>query len=115
VHASGDSQQKAQQFYDTFSSHQRPSDRFRRGTSTGTRSHWCGASVDALCVILILVGAAVNRTTRQKTGLYLIDHGAATRAKLAGPATFFFVRSARSSSASPVAIIVGLHLSTADC
>jgi hypothetical protein len=94
---SGDSPQKAQEFYNYLLSHhetERPVEA------------WYVNWYSALCVILIW-WVRQYRTTRQKTGLYLIDSWSGYTSELAGPATLFFVLFCAIVVGFAVAIIVG--------
>ncbi len=103
---SGDSPQKAQQFYDYLLSHHETERPVEAWYVNWYSLAWVWGFVAALCVILIW-WVRQYRTTRQKTGLYLIDTWSGYTSELAGPATLFFVLFCAIVVGFAVAIIVG--------
>jgi hypothetical protein len=104
---SGDSPQKAQQFYNYLLAHHETERPVQAWTVNWYSLAWVWGFVAALAVIL-LWWVWQYRTTRQKT-LYLVDTWSGYTSELAGPATRFFVLLTAIIVGFAVAILVG-HL-----
>jgi hypothetical protein len=103
---SGDSPQRAKQFYDYLLSHHETERRPKTWTVDWLSLAWMWGFVAALALILIW-WIWQYRTTRQKTGLYAVDTWSGFTTELAGPATFFFVLLIAILAGFAVTVIVG--------
>jgi hypothetical protein len=87
---SGDSPQKAQQYYHYLQGHQETMQR-----ADTWHVHWLDLAwlwgFLVVLVLAILLWIWQNRTTRQRTGIYPVDSFGGFTTELAGPATFFFI------------------------
>jgi hypothetical protein len=87
---SGDSPQKAQQYYHYLQGHQETLQR-----ADTWHVHWLDLAwlwgFLIILVLTILLWIWQNRTTRQRTGMYPVDSFGGFTTELAGPATFFFI------------------------
>jgi hypothetical protein len=104
---SGDSPQKAQQFYDYLLAHHETERPVQEWHVNWYSLGWLWGFVAALAVIL-LWWVWQYRTTRQR-GMYLVDTWSGYTSELAGPATRFFVLLTAVLVGFAVAILVG-HL-----
>jgi hypothetical protein len=102
---SGDSPQKAQQFYDYLLAHHQTERPVQAWYVNWFSLAWVWGFVAALSVILIW-WVLQYRTTRQKE-VYLVDTWSGYTSELAGPATRFFVLLTAIIVGFAVAIIVG--------
>ena len=102
---SGDSPQKAQQFYDYLLSHHETERPVQAWYVNWYSLAWVWGFVAALAVIL-LWWVWQYRTTRQKT-LYPPDNWGGFATELAGPASLFFVLFTAIVVGFAVAVIVG--------
>jgi hypothetical protein len=103
---SGDSPQKAEQYYHYLQGH---SETYYRAATW--HIHWLDLAwlwgfLIAL-ILAILLWVWQYRSTRQKQALYPVDSFAGYTTELAGPATFFFLALTVVLAAWAVALIVG--------
>jgi hypothetical protein len=87
---SGDSPQKAQQYYDYLQSHQLTMQRAATWHIRWLDLAWLWGFAIVL-VFAILFWVWQNRTTRHRSGIYPVDSFGGYTTEMAGPATFFFV------------------------
>jgi polyferredoxin len=103
---SGDSPQKAQQYYHYLQGHQETLQRPDTWTIHWLDLAWLWGFVIVL-VLAILLWLRQYRTTRQRTGIYPIDSFGGFTTELAGPSTFFFVLLTLILAGWAVVLIVG--------
>jgi hypothetical protein len=103
---SGESPQKAQQFYEYLLAHHETERPVQAWYVNWYSLAWVWGFVAALALIL-LWWVWQYRTTRQKTGLYPVDSWSGYTSELAGPASLFFVLLTVILVGFAVAIIVG--------
>jgi hypothetical protein len=87
---SGDSPQKAQQYYHYLQGHQETLQRADTWHVHWIDLAWLWGFLIVL-ILTILLWIWQNRTTRQRTGIYPVDSFGGFTTELAGPATFFFI------------------------
>ena len=105
---SGDSPQKAREFYQYLLAHHETERPAKTWSVEWLSLAWMWGFVAALAVIL-LWWVLQYRTTRQKTGIYSVDDWSGFTSEVARPATRFFVLLTAILTGFAVAIIVG-HL-----
>jgi hypothetical protein len=105
---SGDSPQKAQQYYHYLQGHSETHYRAATWQVHWLDLAWLWGFVIAL-VLTILIWVWQYRSTRQKRALYPVDSFGGYTTELAGPATFFFLALTVLLTGWAVALIVG-HL-----
>jgi hypothetical protein len=105
---SGDTPQKAQDYYNYLLAHHETEHRVNTWTVDWMSLAWVWGFVVALALILFW-WVRQYRTTRQKTGIYAVDTWSGFTSELAGPATRFFVLLTAILVGFAVALIVG-HL-----
>lgn len=103
---SGDSPQKAQEFYHYLLAHHETEHRVKTWYVDWLGLAWMWGFVAALAVILIW-WVWQYRTTRQKTGVYPVDSWSGFATELAGPASLFFVLFTAIVTGFAVALLVG--------
>jgi hypothetical protein len=103
---SGDTPQKAQDYYHYLLSHHETEHRVETWHVDWTALSWLWGFVAALALMLIF-WIWQYRTTRQKTGIYPIDSWSGYTSELAGPASLFFLLLCAILTGFAVAIIVG--------
>jgi hypothetical protein len=103
---SGDSPQQAEAYYHYLLSQHQTEHPVQTWYVNWLSLAWMWGFVAALVVIL-LFWVWQYRTTRQKTGVYLVDSWSGYTSELAGPATLFFVLLTAILTGFAVAIIVG--------
>jgi hypothetical protein len=103
---SGDSPEKAEQFYKYLQSQHETEHRVATWNVDWYGLAWMWGFVAALAVILIL-WIWQYRTTRQRTGIYPVDSWSGFTSELAGPATLFFIVFVGIVTGFAVALIVG--------
>jgi hypothetical protein len=103
---SGDSPQKAREFYEYLLAHHETEHRVKTWYVDWLSLAWLWGFVAALVVILIF-WVWQYRTTRQKTGIYAADTWSGFTSELAGPTTFFFLLLTAILTGFAVAVIVG--------
>jgi hypothetical protein len=103
---SGDSPQKAQEFYHYLLAHHETEHRVSMWTVDWYGLAWLWGFVAALAVILIL-WIWQYRSTRQRTGIYPVDSWSGFTSELAGPASVFFIVFTALITGFAVALIVG--------
>jgi hypothetical protein len=102
----GDSPQKAQDFYLYLQGHHQTENRVATWHVDWISLAWLWGFVIIL-VLALLVWVKQYRTTRQRTGIYPIDNFGGWATEGAGPATFFFLVFTVVVVAFAVALIVG--------
>jgi hypothetical protein len=105
---SGDTPQKAQDYYNYLLAHHETEHRPATWTVDWLSLAWVWGFVVALLLIL-LWWVWQYRSTRQKTGIYPVDSWSGFTSELAGPASLFFVLLTAILVGFAVALIVG-HL-----
>jgi hypothetical protein len=103
---SGDSPQKAQQFYQYLQAHQQSMQDPATWNVRWVDLAWLWGFVLVLCLVTLL-WVWQYRSTRQKAGLYPVDHFGGYTSELAGPATLFFLVLTVIITAFAVVLIVG--------
>jgi hypothetical protein len=103
---SGDSPQKAQQYYHYLQGHQETLQRADTWHVHWIDLAWLWGFLIVL-ILTILLWIWQNRTTRQRTGIYPVDTFGGFTTELAGPATFFFIVLTIVLSGWAVVMIVG--------
>jgi hypothetical protein len=103
---SGDSPQKAQQYYHYLQGHQETLQRADTWHVHWIDLAWLWGFLIVL-ILTILLWIWQNRTTRQRTGIYPVDSFGGFTTELAGPATFFFIVLTIVLSGWAVVMIVG--------
>jgi len=104
----GDTPQKARDYYDYLLSHHETEHRVRTWHVDWLSLAWWWGFLVALALILIW-WIWQYRTTRQKTGVYPIDSWSGFTSELAGPSTLFFLLLTLIIAGFAIAMIVG-HL-----
>jgi hypothetical protein len=102
----GDSPQKAQEFYLYLQGHHETEHRVATWHVDWVSVAWLWGFVIVLVVALVL-WVMQYRTTRQRTGIYPVDRFGGWTSEAAGPATVFFLLLAGFVVAFAIAIIVG--------
>jgi hypothetical protein len=105
---SGDSPQKAQQYYLYMQGHHEDDGRIVTWHVDWFALAWLWGFLIAL-ILLIIWWIWQYRTTRQRGGLYPVDSFGGFTTELAGPATRFFVLATAIITGFAIALIVG-HL-----
>ncbi len=105
---SGDTPQKAREYYEYLLAHHETEHRVRTWHVDWLSLAWFWGFVAALAVIL-LWWVWQYRTTRHRTRIYPVESWGGYTSELAGPATLFFVLLTAVLTGFAVAIIVG-HL-----
>jgi hypothetical protein len=103
---SGDSPEKAQQYYHYLMAHHQTEHAVQTWYVNWLSLAWLWGFVAALALIIIW-WIWQYRTTRQRTGIYPIDSWSGYASELAGPATLFFVLLTAILVGFAVAMIVG--------
>jgi hypothetical protein len=103
---SGDSPQKAQQFYDYLLAHHETEHRVKTWYVDWLSLAWLWGFVAALAVIL-LWWVWQYRTTRHRARIYPVDSWGGFTTELAGPATLFFLLFVAIVTGFAVALVVG--------
>jgi hypothetical protein len=103
---SGDTPQKARDFYEYLQGHHETEHRVATWHVDWTSLAWMWGFVAVLALVL-LIWVKQYRTTRQRTGIYPVDRFGGWTSEAAGPATLFFLLLAAVVVAFAVALIVG--------
>jgi len=103
---SGDSPQKANEYYHYLQSHQLTMQRAATWHVRWLDLAWLWGFAIVLC-LLIIWWIWQNRSSRQRTGIYPIDSFGGYTTEMAGPATLFFFLLTLILAGFAVAMIVG--------
>jgi H+/Cl- antiporter ClcA len=103
---SGDSPEKARQFFEYLQGHHETDYRVATWTVDWMSLAWLWGFV-AVITLGLLLWVWQYRTTRQRTGIYPVDSFGGYTTEMAGPSTFWFLALTLFLTLFAVAIIVG--------